>query len=200
MTLSGVELLLPDAAAWRSWLVENHATVPAVWLVLTKKGGTITALDYAAALDEALCFGWIDGQVRRRDEQTTFQRWTPRGPRSRWSAINVGKIERLEAAGRMHPAGRAAVEAARADGRWEAAYAGSATAEMPPELLAAIAANPAAQATYDALTSQNRYALYHRLTALKTPAARQRRIDDYVAMLARGETIYPQRSRPSAGT
>jgi len=196
VTLPGIELLLPDAAAWRAWLEDNHASVPAVWLVLTRKGGAVTALDYAGALDEALCFGWIDGQTRRRDDQSTFQRWTPRGPRSRWSLINIGHVERLTAQGRMTPAGIAAVEAAQADGRWEAAYAGPATAETPPDLVAALAANPAAQAMFDVLTSQNRYALYHRLTAIKTEAARARRIEEYVAMLARGESIYPQRRRP----
>ena len=199
MTLPGIELLLPDAAAWRSWLEANHATVPAVWLVLTRKGGTVTALDYAGALDEALCFGWIDGQTRRRDDESTFQRWTPRGPRSRWSVINIGHVERLRAEGRMTPAGIAAVEAAQADGRWEAAYAGPASAETPPDLVAALAANPAAQAMFDVLTSQNRYALYHRLTGIKTEAARERRVEEFVAMLARGETIYPQKRRPVTG-
>jgi uncharacterized protein YdeI (YjbR/CyaY-like superfamily) len=196
MTLPGIELLLPDASAWRAWLSEHHATVPAVWLVQSKKGGTVTELDYAGALQEALCFGWIDGQTRRRDEGSTFQRWTPRGPRSRWSLINIGHVERLSAEGRMTPAGLAAVEAAKADGRWEAAYAGPATAETPPDLVAALAADPAAQAMYDVLTSQNRYALYHRLTAIKTEAARARRVEEFVAMLARGETIYPQKRRP----
>jgi len=192
------ELLLPDVAAWRAWLVEHHATSPGVWLVLSRKGGTATALGYAAALEEALCFGWIDGQVRRRDEQTTFQRTTPRGPRSRWSARNVGYAERLIEEGRMAPAGLAAVEAARADGRWDAAYEGPASAVMPADLLAAIAADPAAQATYDVLTSQNRYALYHRLTAIKGDEARARRIDSFVAMLARGETPRPQRCSTAA--
>jgi uncharacterized protein YdeI (YjbR/CyaY-like superfamily) len=196
VTLPGIELLLPDAAAWRVWLEEHHDTVPAVWLVLTRKGGTVTSLTYPEALDEALCFGWIDGQGRRRDEETSFQRMTPRGPRSRWSARNVEHVGRLLEEGRMQPAGLAAVEAAKADGRWDAAYAGSATAETPPDLLAALAENPAAQVMFDVLTSQNRYALYHRLTSLKTEAARARRVEDYVAMLARGETIYPQKRRP----
>ena len=196
MVLSGIELLLPDVAAWRAWLEEHHAEVPAVWLVMTRKGGTVTTLDYAGALDEALCFGWIDGQTRRRDDESSFQRWTPRGPRSRWSLINIRHVERLTAAGRMTPAGFAAVEAAKADGRWDAAYAGPATAETPPDLVAALAANPAAQAMFDVLTSQNRYALYHRLTAIKTEAVRARRVEDYVAMLARGESIYPQKRRP----
>ena len=194
--LSGAELLLPDPPAWRAWLEERHANTPAVWLVLTKKGGTLTTLTWQTALDEALCFGWIDGQARRRDEQSSFQRFTPRGPKSRWSLRNVEHIDRLEREGRMTAAGRAAVEAAKADGRWEAAYAGPATAETPPDLLAAIAAVPEAQAMYDVLTSQNRYALYHRITSLKTEAARARRIEEYVAMLARHETLHPQKRRP----
>ncbi|MEX0427913.1 YdeI family protein [Nocardioides sp. DS6] len=196
MVLAGEELLVADGAAWRAWLEAHHATVPAVWLVLTKKGGTVTALTYADALDEALCFGWIDGQVRRRDEESTFQRWTPRGPRSRWSAANVAHVARLEQEGRMAPAGRAAVEAARADGRWEAAYSGPANAETPGDLMAAIAAVPEAQAMYDVLTSQNRYALYHRLSAIKGAETRARRIEEYVAMLARHEAIHPQKRRP----
>lgn len=190
------ELLVPDAAAWHDWLAANHATSPGVWLVLSKKGGTTTTLDYAQALDEALCFGWIDGQVRRRDDQTTFQRTTPRGPRSRWSRRNVDHVTRLIEEGRMTPAGLAAVEAARADGRWDAAYAGPATAQTPEDLLAAIAEVPAAQAMYDVLTSQNRYALYHRLSAIKGEQARQRRIESFVQMLARGETPHPQKRRP----
>lgn len=194
--LSGEELLLPDAAAWRAWLEEHHASVPAVWLVLTKKGGAVTSLTYADALDEALCFGWIDGQMRRRDEETTFQRMTPRGPRSRWSATNVAHIDRLERERRMTDAGRAAVAAAKADGRWQAAYAGSATAELPDDLLAAVTAVPEAQAMLDVLTSQNRYALYHRLSAVKRPETRARKVEEYVAMLARHETIYPQKRRP----
>ncbi|MBO0841548.1 MAG: YdeI/OmpD-associated family protein [Nocardioides sp.] len=195
---SGEELLVPDQAAWRTWLEAHHADVTAVWLVLTKKGGTVTTLTYQQALDEALCFGWIDGQVRRRDEQTLFQRFTPRGPRSRWSARNVDHVARLESAGLMAAAGRRAVEAAKADGRWEAAYAGSATAEMPQDLLDAVAAVPEAQAMYDVLTSANRYAIYHRLSGIKTEAARRRRIEEYVAMLARHETIHPQKRRPPA--
>jgi uncharacterized protein YdeI (YjbR/CyaY-like superfamily) len=193
---SGEELLLPDRAAWRAWLEAHHADVPAVWLVLTKKGGTVTALTRAEALDEALCFGWIDGQARRRDDETTFQRWTPRGPRSRWSLVNIQHVARLEAEGLMTDAGRAAAEAARADGRWEAAYAGPATAEVPPDLVAAIAAVPPAQAMFEVLTSQNRYAMTHRLGAIKRPETRARRIEEFVAMLARHETPYPQKRRP----
>lgn len=191
------ELLLPDAAAWRAWLEEHHADSGGVRLVLTRKGGTVTALDYDAALDEALCFGWIDGQVGRRDAESTFQRFTPRGPRSSWSLRNVGHVARLESEGRMRPAGRAAVERAKADGRWEKAYAGSAQAVLPEDLLRAIAAVPQAQAMFDVLTAQNRYALYFRLSQLEPGAARERRIADFVAQLARHESPYPQRRRPA---
>ena len=116
-----------------------------VWLVLHKKGGAVTELDYEAALQEALCFGWIDGQGRRRDEDSSFQRMTRRGPKSVWSARNVERIGRLESAGRIAPAGRAAVDSAKADGRWEAAYSGAAAAEAPADLAAAIAAEPRAR-------------------------------------------------------
>ena len=187
------ELLVPDAAAWRAWLDEHHGDPTGVRLVLAKKGTTEpTSLSYAQALEEALCHGWIDGQSRRRDEATFWQRFTPRRPRSIWSKRNVASAERLMAEGRMHPAGVAAVEAAKADGRWEAAYAGPATIEVPPDLAAALAAEPAAQQMFGRLTSQNRYAILFRLGNAKRAGTRERRIAQFVAMLARGETIYPQ--------
>jgi uncharacterized protein YdeI (YjbR/CyaY-like superfamily) len=189
------ELLVPDAAAWRPWLADNHDSSPGVWLVLTKKGGRVTDLDYAAALDEALCFGWIDGQVGRRDEGSMRQRFTPRRPRSAWSRRNVEHIARLGAEGRLTPAGQAAVDAARADGRWEAAYAGSAAGEVPPDLAAALAANQQAQAMWEVLTSQNRYAITYRVGQAKRPETRARRVAEFVAMLERGETVHPQRRR-----
>ena len=191
------ELLVPDAAAWRAWLEENHGTSPGVWLVLHKKGGTVTSLDYPAALDEALCFGWIDGQLRRRDDESSFQRMTPRRPRSVWSARNVGHIARLEEAGKMTDAGRAAVAAAKADGRWDAAYGGQADLEVPADLSAAIAANPAAQGMFEVLTKTNLFALVYRTNSAKQAATRERRIAGFVDMLARGETPYPQKKRPS---
>jgi len=190
------ELLVPDAAAWRAWLEEHHADTPGVWLVLTRKGGDVTALTRAAALDEALCFGWIDGQARSRDAATSYQRMTPRTARSRWSQVNVDLVARLEAEGRMAPAGRAAVEAARADGRWAAAYAPPSRAELPADLLAAVAADPAAQAMLEVLTSANRFALIHRLGAVKRAETRERKIREFVAMLARQETFHPQQARP----
>lgn len=191
------ELLVPDAAAWRAWLLENHADSPGVRLVLHKKGGNVTALEYAGALQEALCFGWIDAQVNRRDEGSFYQRFVPRRPRSMWSARNVGYIAALTEAGLMHPAGIAAVEAAKADGRWDAAYAGPATAETPPDLMAAIDASPDASRMYGVLTSQNRFALGFRLGQAKRADTRERRIREFVAMLERGETFYPQKKQPS---
>ena len=191
------ELLLADAQQWRAWLDAHHSESPDVWLVLHKKGGDVTGLTYDAALDEALCFGWIDGQVGKRDAGSMLQRFTPRTRRSPWSSRNVGHIARLIEEGRMRPAGLAAVEAAKADGRWDAAYAGPATAVTPADLLEAIATNPEAQRMYDLLTSGNRYALSWRLGQLKRPATRAKKIDDFVAMLARHETIHPQKKRPS---
>lgn len=190
------ELLVKDAAEWRTWLEQHHDTSPGVWLVLHKKGGRTTELDYEAALNEALCFGWIDGQGRRRDDDSSFQRMTRRGPKSVWSARNVDRIGKLEAAGRMTAAGRTAVDAAKADGRWEAAYSGQAAAEVPADLAAAIAAVPEAQAMFDVLTSVNRYALIYRTNSVKQASTRERKIAGFVEMLARGETPYPQKKRP----
>ena len=191
------ELLLIDAAAWRAWLAERHAHAGAVWLVLAKKGTSMpTSLTYDQALEEALCHGWIDGQVRRRDDLTYRQRFTARRARSAWSKRNVALTERLTEEGRMHPAGLAEMDRAKADGRWESAYAGPASIEVPSELTAALAANPAAEATFAALSSQNRYAILYRIATAKRPQTRERRIAQFVAMLARGETIHPQASRP----
>jgi uncharacterized protein YdeI (YjbR/CyaY-like superfamily) len=188
------ELTLPDVAAWRVWLEEHHTDQDGIWLVLAKKGTTEpTTLTYEQALQEALCYGWIDGQARRRDEATHVQRFTPRRRQSPWSQRNVARVERLTQAGRMQPAGLAEIERAKADGRWDAAYAGSAGAETPHDLTTALAANPAAQAMFDILTRTNRFAILHRIGQAKRPETRARRIEQYVAMLARGETIYPQR-------
>lgn len=197
MAVETPELLLPDAAAWRAWLEENHASSDGVWLVLTKKGGTSTTLTYAEALDEALCFGWIDGQMHRRDEGSTAQRWTPRRTRSVWSARNVGNVERLEREGRMRDAGRAQVRAAQADGRWERAYGGPASAVVPDDLAEALSAEPAAQAWFDVLTSTNRFAILYRITSVKRPETRTRKIAAAVDALSRGETPYPQKRRPA---
>lgn len=197
MPIEQPELTVPDAAAWRAWLAEHHTEPAGVWLVLAKKGTTSpTSLTYDEALDEALCFGWIDGQVRRGDDSTYFQRFTPRRKRSPWSQRNVGIVARLTEEGRMHPAGLAEVRRAQEDGRWEAAYGGVATMEVPGDLVAALAAQPRAQAMFDVLTSQNRFAILYRLAGAKRAETRERRLADFVAMLARGETPYPQKRRP----
>ncbi|MGI8564567.1 MAG: YdeI/OmpD-associated family protein [Candidatus Dormibacter sp.] len=190
------ELIVADAVAWRGWLAAHEGDPTGVWLVLAKKG-TIepTSLSYDQALEEALCQGWIDGQVRRRDESTYLQRFTPRRARSGWSSRNVGSVARLTAEGRMRPAGLAEVARAKADGRWAAAYAGQASTEVPCDLAAALAAEPRARAMFEILTSQNRYAVVYRLDAAKRADTRARRLEQYVAMLARGETIYPQKRK-----
>jgi len=192
------QLIVADAAAWRTWLGGHHDDPGGVWLVLAKKGTTEpTSLTYDEALDEALCHGWIDGQVRRRDELTFQQRFTQRRARSPWSRRNVGIVERLTAEGRMRTAGLAEVTRAKTDGRWEAAYAGQASIQVPDDLAAALAGEPTARAMFDVLTSQNRYAVLLRIGGLKSADARARRIKAYVAMLARGETIYPQKRKPA---
>jgi uncharacterized protein YdeI (YjbR/CyaY-like superfamily) len=190
------ELVVADASGWRRWLADHHQDSGGVLLVLAKKGtDQPTSLTYDQALDEALSHGWIDGQVRRRDEATYLQRFTPRKRKSAWSRRNVGLAEQLIANGRMHPAGLAAVEQAKADGRWADAYAGPATIEVPADLVEALKANPGARSMFDRLSSQNRYAILYRLDRIKRADTRARRVADYVDMLARGETIHPQSRR-----
>lgn len=189
------ELLVRDAEAWRAWLEGHHADHLGVWLVLHKKGGQATALTYAQALDEALCFGWIDGQIGRRDDDSYRQRFTPRRPNSPWSARNVEHVARLTQAGRMRPAGIAAVDAAKAQGRWQAAYRGQAAMRIPPDLAKALAANPAAAATFDQLDAANRYSIVYRLNAVKRQATRDRKLAEYLDMLARGESLHPRKPR-----
>jgi uncharacterized protein YdeI (YjbR/CyaY-like superfamily) len=188
------ELIVADGAAWRGWLDEHHADPTGVWLVLAKKGTTDpTSLTYDQALDDALCHGWIDGQTGSRNQTTFRRRFTPRRARSPWSERNVAAAERLLAEGRMHAAGLEAVEQAKADGRWDVAYAGQATMEVPSDLDAALTAEPRAQAMFEILTSQNRYSVLYRISQAKRDDTRTRRIQQFVAMLARGETVHPQR-------
>ncbi|KAI3333081.1 hypothetical protein F4824DRAFT_473094 [Ustulina deusta] len=194
-------LTIADAAAWSNWLLRSATTSRGVWLTLAKKGSTVpTSLTYAQALDEALCQGWIDGQARGGDERTYSQRFTPRTPKSLWSRRNVEHVARLEQEGRVTAVGRAAIDAAKADGRWGAAYAGQSTAEPPPEFLAAVAAVPEAQAMWDSLNRSNRFAIYFRLNALKTQAGKEKRIAAFVEMLARGESLLPQKQKPVPST
>lgn len=192
------ELILSDSPAWRRWLGEHHAKSRGVRLVLARKGTTTpTQLTYGEALEEALSHGWIDGQGQRRDDATYSVRFTPRRSRSAWSKRNTVIAERLILEGRMHTAGLAEVERARSDGRWQAAYHGPASIEVPDDLAAALDAEPAARAAFASLSAQNRYAVLYRIQDAKRPETRARRIERFVAMLARGETIYAQRHAPS---
>ena len=190
------ELVVADLAAWRCWLADHATASDGVWLVLAKKGTTQpTSLTYDEALDEALCHGWVDGQLAGGPEGTFRRRFTPRRARSTWSKRNVAIVERLVAEGRMRPSGLAAVQRAQADGTWDAAYAGAATIAVPEEFQAALAANRAASAVFARLDAANRYAVLYRITTARRPDTRARRIEQLVDMLAQGETIHPDRKR-----
>ena len=191
------ELVCADAAEWRRWLEENCASWRGVWLVLAKKGTVSpTSLTYDQALEEALCYGWVDGQLGRRDEATYRQRFTPRQRRSRWSKRNVELVGRLAAEGRMRAGGIEAVERAKTDGAWEQAYESSSRIEVPADLGAALAADPAARVAFEALSAANRYAVLYRIQAAKRADTRARLVEKFVAMLAAGETPHPQGQRP----
>ncbi|WP_375760100.1 YdeI family protein [Corallococcus exercitus] len=176
--------------AWEKWLEKHHADSPGVWVKLAKLESGIPSVTYPQALEVALCYGWIDGQKDAFDAEYWLQRFTPRKPRSKWSKINCGKVEALVASGRMKPAGLREVEAARADGRWEAAYAGSKTIEVPEDLTLALSKNPKAQAFFSTLKSANRYAILYRLHDAKKPETRARRLEKFIAMLEAGETLH----------
>jgi uncharacterized protein YdeI (YjbR/CyaY-like superfamily) len=177
----------PDCEAW---FEENHAEADGFWLKIAKKGSGETSVSYAECLELALCFGWIDSQKRGLDEKFFLQRFTPRRPRGRWSKINREKVEALLDGGAMRPAGLAEVEAAKADGRWEAAYAGARTAKVPADLQRELDANDAAREFFDTLDSSNRYAILYRLDEAKKAETRERRLRKFVAMLERGEKIH----------
>lgn len=180
-----------SAEAFQAWLAENHAASPGIWLKLRKKSPGVVALDYAQALDVALCYGWIDGQKAGLDDQWWLQRFTPRTARSKWSKVNRDKVTALIEQGRMQPAGQAEIDRAKADGRWDAAYDSSRTATVPDDLAAALAAEPAAAEFFEALDRQNRYAILYRVQDAKRPETRARRIEKFVAMLAKGEKPHP---------
>lgn len=180
-----------DSDAFYQWLAAHHESEPEVWIKLHKKGSGLPSITAAEAIDVALCWGWIDAIRKGLDERSFLQRYTPRGKKSVWSQINVDNVARLVAAGRMTAHGLRHVELAKADGRWDAAYRIKG-AEAPPDLQAALAADPVAKAFYETLTAQNRFALIYRLQALKTLEGRARRLAASLDMLRRGETIYPQ--------
>ena len=179
------------AEEWRAWLAQHHADSAGVRLQLRKKASTLVGMMYPDALDEALCFGWIDGQRAAFDEHFFLQAYSPRRARSVWSQINRDHVARLAADGRMLPSGLAEVERARADGRWNAAYRQK-DAEVPPDLRASLDGNPAAAVFFATLSSQNRFAILFRVASVTRASTRAAKIDTFVAMLARGETIYPQ--------
>lgn len=183
-----------DAAAFEAWLVEHAATASHVWIRMAKKGTGVPSVDWNAAVDVALCFGWIDGIARRVDEAWYVQRFTPRRAKSVWSKINRERIERLTAEGRMRPAGLAEVDRAKADGRWDAAYDSPATAVVPDDLAAALAARGLTE-VYAALDSRNRFALLSRVQTAVRPETRARRIAQLVDALAEGRTPYPVRAK-----
>jgi uncharacterized protein YdeI (YjbR/CyaY-like superfamily) len=183
-------LHFPDQAAFEAWLEAEHATAPGVYVKLAKKGAGVPSVTYAELVESCLCFGWIDGRSNRLDEKFYLQRLTPRRARSVWSQKNVDAVEALTLAGRMRPAGLAAVNAARADGRWERAYAGSATITVPDDLAAALAAEPAAQKEFEALDGANRYAVLWRVHTAPSDKARTNRIVALVQMLAEGRRIH----------
>src|SRR5579871_5943924 len=178
------------AGAWAKWLEAHHASSDGVWLRLAKKGAGLRSISYAEALEEALCFGWIDAQKRPESEQAWLQRFTPRKAKSIWSKINREKALRLMEAGRMRPAGLAQVESARRDGRWEQAYDSPAQAAVPEDLRMALNANPEAQAFFGRLDRANRYAVLWRIQTAKRAETRARRVEQFVAMLARGEKLH----------
>jgi len=180
-----------SSAAWESWLEAEHASSPGVWLKIAKKGRGSATVSYADALTAALCFGWIDGQKGRLDDDYWLQRFTPRKPGSRWSRVNTDKAAELITAGRMRPDGLAEVERAKADGRWAAAYESQATMAVPDDLAAELARNEPAREFFETLNSVNRYAVLYRITSAQRPETRARRIAKYVAMLAEHKKIYP---------
>ncbi|SEB65692.1 Uncharacterized conserved protein YdeI, YjbR/CyaY-like superfamily, DUF1801 family [Paramicrobacterium humi] len=185
-------LYFDDAAAWERWLDENHALSDAIDLAIAKKGAGVPSVTAAEALEVALCFGWINGVRNRLDERHYLQSYMPRRARSTWSQVNRDIVEELIAAGRMRPAGQTEIDRAKADGRWDAAYAPASRIEVPPELQSLLDANPAAAAFFATLSGQNRYAILFRIVTAKRPETRARRATTFVEMLERGETIYPQ--------
>jgi uncharacterized protein YdeI (YjbR/CyaY-like superfamily) len=179
-----------DAQAWESWLAAQGGNARGVWLKIAKAGNTDSSLTKTQAIDAALCHGWIDGQINKYDEAWFLTRFTPRKRTSKWSENNRKRAEQLVAEGRVTPAGLAEIEAAKADGRWDSAYAPASAAEEPEDLKTALDAEPAARAFFDTLTGANRYAILYRVQTAKKPETRAARIAKFVGMCARGETVH----------
>ena len=183
-------LAFPSRAEWEAWLDGNHDTSDGLWIKIAKKASGIATVTHAEALEAALCYGWIDGQRDRFDDTWFLQRFTPRRARSRWSQVNRAKAVELIERGLMQPAGLREVERAKADGRWDAAYEPVRSATVPEDLQRELERNRAAREFFETLNSQNRYAILYRLADAKRPATRARRLEQFVAMLNEGRTIY----------
>lgn len=189
-------LAFASAEHFEGWMLGQPADAKGLWLKLAKQGSGIASVSKAAAIEVALCHGWIDGQLNPYDERYWLIRFTPRSAKSRWSEVNRDTATRLMAEGRVSSAGMAQIDAARQDGRWDGAYAPQSRAEVPADLLDALAANAAAAAFFATLKGANRYAILFRIQDAKTSATRQARIDKFVGMLARGEVLHPPRPKP----
>ena len=190
----------PSQKDFHTWLHKNHATSAGLWVRFFKKASGVASVTYAEAVDEALCYGWIDSQLKRLDDESYVQRFTPRRPRGPWSKINQGHVARLTAAKRMHPAGIKEVEAAKADGRWDAAYEPPSRQSVPEDFKKALARNKKARLFFETLNRANAYAIYWRLNAARTPETRTRWIERFVTMLANGETVHPQKAKTAAAS
>jgi len=177
--------------AWASWLDKNHNKSTGIWLKLAKKLSGIESVTYDEAIEVALCYGWIDGQKRSYDETSWLQKFTPRGPKSIWSKINTEKALKLIESGRMKPAGLKAVESAKLDGRWDAAYAPQSKATVPEDLQRELDRNKKAKEFFATLDSRNRYAILHRIHNAKKPETREKRIEQFIRMLESKEKLYP---------
>jgi uncharacterized protein YdeI (YjbR/CyaY-like superfamily) len=177
--------------SWEAWLEENHSHSKGIWLKIAKKGTGIPSVDYAEALDAALCYGWIDGQKGALDNEYWLQKFTPRRPKSKWSKINCGKALALIAEGRMQPAGLRQVELARADGRWEAAYDSQSRITIPADFQAELDKNEQAREFFNTLNSANRYAILYRIQEAKKPETRSARINKFIEMLVDQQKLYP---------
>lgn len=191
-TLANLPIILFESLnEWETWLAENHARPDGVWLKIAKKGGGAASVSYAEALDAALCYGWIDAQKQAYDDAFYLQKFTPRRPKSVWSRVNTEKVARLIAAGRMTPAGLRELEAARSDGRWDAAYQPQSGLTIPDDLQVELDRSPKARAFFETLNKVNRYAICYRVETARKPETRQARIAKFIAMLERGEKIHP---------
>jgi len=184
-------LLFENQPSWEAWLEEHQTESKGVWLKIAKKGSAISSIDYAEALESALCYGWIDGQKAALDDQYWLQKFTPRRPKSKWSQQNRDKAEALIASGRMQPAGYRQVELAKEDGRWEAAYASQSQIAVPDDFQSELDKNQKAKVFFSTLNSINRYAILYRIQTAVKPETRAARIEKFIYMLSKGEKIYP---------